>query len=186
MKNALQISHEIIKCYLKDGDIAVDATSGNGNDTLYLAELVGDKGKVYAFDIQKVAINTTLEKLKKNKLEERVELINDGHQYMDDYISSEVQVIVFNLGYLPGGDHNIGTKPESTIQAIDKSLELLKVGGIVMMVIYYGGDSGFTEKAAVLDYIEKLDYKKYTVLMMNYANWINNPPIAVCIEKVAY
>lgn len=183
-KNALSISHEIVTKYLAEGDFAIDATAGNGNDTLLLAKLVGDKGKVYAFDIQEIAIHNTCKRLKENKLEHRVQLINNGHQFMDKYISDKVKVVMFNLGYLPGGNHLIATKPQNTITAIDTSLKLLKEGGIIMMVIYYGGDSGFAEKNAIINHIKKLDYKKYSVLVMDYINWINCPPIAVCIEKL--
>jgi hypothetical protein len=87
------------------------------------------------------------------------------------------------LGYLPKGDHSIGTKADSTIEALNKSMELLMVGGIVMMVIYYGGDSGFEERDAVLEYIKTIECRKYTVLVSDFVNQINCPPIAVCIEK---
>lgn len=184
-KNPLSISHEIVTRYLAEGDIAVDATAGNGNDTIFLAEIVGIKGKVYAFDIQNAAIENTREKLKTNNLQNRVVLINDGHQFIDKYVPPGVKVIMFNLGYLPGGNHQIATKPESTIVAIKNSLDVLKVGGIIMMVIYYGGDSGYVEKDAVLDYIRLLDNKKYSVLVMDFVNWLNCPPISVCIQKIS-
>ena len=103
---------------------------------------------------------------------------------MDQYVSHPVKVVMFNLGYLPGGDHNIGTKGATTIEAIEKSLSLLVKNGIVMIVIYYGGDSGFDEKEAVLEFLASLDCKKYSVLMHHFINQINCPPIAVCIEKL--
>ncbi len=184
MKNALGIAHEIARKHIKIGDIVIDATAGNGNDTLLLAKLVGDKGKVYAFDIQKAAIINTKEKLRSHGLECRVRLINDGHQYMDRYISENISLVMFNLGYLPGGNHQIATKADSTIKALKISLNLLQLGGIIMMVIYQGGHSGFTEKDAIMEYLGKLNYNRYTVLAMDFLNWINYPPIAVCIEKI--
>lgn len=184
-KNALSISHEIVSNCLSEGDISVDATAGNGNDTIFMAKLVGEKGRVYSFDIQERAIETTREKLIKNNFEGRVTIIKDGHQFMDKYVPFGIKVVMFNLGYLPGGNHFIATKPENTIAAIEKSLKLLQTGGIVMMVIYYGGDSGFVEKDAVISYIKSLDYKKYSVLVMDFVNWINCPPISVCIEKIS-
>lgn len=184
-KNALHISHEIIKNVVNQGDIVVDATAGNGNDTLFLANLIGDNGKVYAFDIQEKALKNTNIKLIDKKIIHRVELICDGHQNMDKYVPKGVKAVMFNLGYLPGGDHFISTQAENTIAAIEKSLKLLQVKGIIMMVIYYGGDSGFDEKNAVMEYIKSLDYKNYSVLVMDYINWVNCPPIAVCIEKIA-
>ncbi len=183
-KNPLSISHEIVSKYLSQGDTAVDATAGNGNDTVFIARLIGDKGKVYAFDIQNSAVENTRKKLIINNLTSRVKLINDSHQFMDKYVPPGIKVVMFNLGYLPGGDHRIATKPESTIIAIKKSLNLLQIGGIIMMVIYYGGDSGFMEKDAVMSFIRQLDYKKYSVLVMEFVNWLNCPPISVCIEKI--
>ncbi|MCK9216574.1 MAG: methyltransferase domain-containing protein [Firmicutes bacterium] len=184
MKNALSISHEIISKHLKEGDTAVDATAGNGNDTLLMAKLVGNTGIVYAFDIQDNAIERTRKILNENELEHRVELIKSGHQYMDKYVINEISAVMFNLGYLPGGDHKIATKPGNTITALKTSLKLLKIGGIITIVVYYGGDSGFVEKDAVLKYAKQLDYKKYAVLMMDFINWINCPPILLYIRKL--
>ena len=144
-----------------------------------------DLGKVYAFDIQEIALKNTYMKLVENNMNHRVQLINDDHQYMDKYVPYGVKAVMFNLGYLPNGDHSIATEYRNTIAAIEASLKLLQIGGIIMIVIYYGGDSGFDEKDAVIKYISLLDYKKYSVLMMDYINWINCPPIAVVIEKIA-
>lgn len=183
LSNSLAISHEIIKRIVKPGDTVVDATMGNGNDTLLLAGLVGDKGMVYSFDIQESALESTRKKLEKAGIEGYVKLILDGHQNIDRYVPKGIRAVMFNLGYLPKGDHSIGTKADTTIEALNKSMELLMVGGIIMMVIYYGGDSGFEEKDAVLQYIKTIDCRKYTVLVSDFVNQINCPPIAVCIEK---
>jgi hypothetical protein len=110
-------------------------------------------------------------------------LIMDGHQNIDHYVTKGIRAVMFNLGYLPKGDHNIGTKADTTIEALKKSMELLVAGGIIMMVIYYGGDSGFDEKEAVLEYVKTIDCRKHIVLVSDFVNQINCPPIAVCIEK---
>ncbi|KNY25363.1 rRNA methylase [Pseudobacteroides cellulosolvens ATCC 35603 = DSM 2933] len=102
IKNCLGQSHEIVDMVVKEGDTVVDATAGNGNDTVFLAKLVGEKGKVYAFDIQEMALQKTREKLVSQGLTQRVELIRDGHENMSKYISEPVSVVMFNLGYLPG------------------------------------------------------------------------------------
>ncbi|HYE80549.1 MAG TPA: class I SAM-dependent methyltransferase [Clostridia bacterium] len=183
LSNSLAISHEIVKKVVKEGDTVVDATMGNGNDTLLLAGLVGDKGKVYSFDIQDTALRNTGKKLKDAGMEGYVELIKDGHQNIDRYVPKGIRAVMFNLGYLPKGDHSIGTKAETTMEAMKKSMELLMTGGIIMMVIYYGGDSGFDEKEAVLEYVKTIDCRRYTVLVSDFVNQINCPPIAVCIEK---
>lgn len=184
LKNSLHISHDLVGQVVKPGDIVVDATMGNGNDTLFLANLVGDNGKVYAFDVQELALANTQKKLVEAGVFQRAELILDGHQNIDKYVPQGIKAVMFNLGYLPKGDHSIGTKAESTIAAIEKCLELICKEGVVMVVIYYGGDSGFEEKNAVMEYFKSLDCKKFAVLVHDFVNQINCPPIAVCIEKI--
>ena len=169
---------------VQPGDIVVDATMGNGNDTLFLAKLVGDEGKVYAFDIQPLALENTQKRLAESGVAHRAQLIMEGHQNLDRYVPKGIKAVMFNLGYLPKGDHSIGTRADSTIQAIEKSLELLCKEGIIMIVVYYGGDSGFEEKNTVMEYFKGLDCKKYSVLVQDFINQINCPPIAVCIEKM--
>lgn len=175
----------MVEKVVRRGDIVVDATMGNGNDTLFLARLVGDKGRVYAFDIQERALQNTRKRLQDAGVDSFVELIKDGHQNIDRYIDKGVRAVMFNLGYLPKGDHSIGTKADTTIEALKKSMELLMIGGIIMMVIYYGGDSGFDEKEAVLQFVRTIDCRKFTVLVSDFVNQVNCPPIAVCIEKFA-
>jgi len=182
--NSLTQSHQYIERFVEPGDIVIDATAGNGNDTVFLAKLVGEKGRVFAFDIQKIAIEKTREKLTTLGLMDRVELVNDGHENLDKYINSNVKAVMFNLGYLPGGDHKVGTKAETTICAIEKAMELLAIGGLISIVIYHGGDSGFEEKNKVMEYIAQIDPKKYTVMKTEFINQPNCPPILVCIEKI--
>ena len=90
---------------------------------------------------------------------------------------------MFNLGYLPGGDHSIATKFETTAKAITQSMNLLSPGGLISIGVYYGGDSGFEEKNALMEWIKTIDYKAYTVLVLDYVNRPKCPPIAVMIEK---
>lgn len=180
LKNCLGLSHEYIKKVLKEDDIAVDATCGNGHDTILLSELVGDSGHVYGFDIQKEAIESTKNKLGQNS---NVTLILDGHENMESYINCEVSAIMFNFGYLPGGDHNKATKKETSISAINAGLRLLKKGGLITLCIYSGGDTGFEEKNAIVEFLKELDPKKYAVLSHDFINQKNSPPMLVCIEK---
>lgn len=183
LKNSLAQSHVVVSSIVKPGDHVVDATAGNGNDTVFLAKLVGEEGRVYSFDIQELALKATEKKLVDQKLIDRVKLIHDGHEKMHNYIQSPVKAIMFNLGYLPGGDHSIGTKGYTTIQAIKSAMELITVHGIVSIVVYYGGDSGFDEKNEVMEFIKTIDCKAFTVMKTDFVNQINCPPIFVCIEK---
>ncbi|HOV27623.1 MAG TPA: class I SAM-dependent methyltransferase [Pseudobacteroides sp.] len=184
IKNCLGQSHEIVERIVKEGDTVVDATAGNGNDTVFLAKLAGESGKVYAFDIQERALSKTKEKLEDQGIAHRVELIRDGHENMGKYISGPVSVVMFNLGYLPGGDHSICTRFETTKSAVEAAMGLLKKNGLIVMVVYYGGDSGFEEKDALMDYIKTIDYKKYSVLKSEFVNQPNCPPLLVIIEKI--
>lgn len=185
LRNSLGWSHEIIKQAVAKGDTVVDATAGNGNDTAFLASLVGEGGRVYAFDIQEQAIEKTGQKIGELGLADRVTLIKDGHQNMDLYIKEKVKAVMFNLGYLPGGDHSVGTKGETTMAAVGKAMELVAVNGIVSVVVYYGGDSGFEEKEQVMKFFEEIDRKRFNVMKVDFINQVNCPPILVCIEKLS-
>ena len=175
---------EIIRSQAKKGGLYIDATMGNGNDTLMLCELAGEIGEVFAFDIQEQAIAMTKELLTEHGYTKRIHLIHDGHENMDKYVKdSSADVICFNFGYLPGGDHHIATKSNTSIVAIDKGLEILKKGGMMSLCIYSGGDTGFEEKEQVLNHLQTLPAKQYTVIVNEYFNRKNNPPIPVFIFK---
>lgn len=177
--------HHFLEDHVQPGDICIDATMGNGNDTALLSKLAGEKGRVVAFDIQQLALDNTNEKLQKEGCPENFELVLASHETMGDYAQENtVSCITFNLGYLPGGDHAKATKGESSIRAIETGLALLKKKGLMTVCIYSGGDSGFEEKDAVLSYLRALDGKKYLVIVSEYANRPNNPPIPVLIVKM--
>lgn len=182
--NSVELSKRVCELKLQDGDIAVDCTMGNGNDTAFLCHLVGENGKVYAFDIQESAIINTREKLLKLGVLERAKLILDGHENLDQYVKESVKLIIFNLGYLPKGDHKITTKKETTLEAVKKSLDLLGPNGIILLVVYPGHISGKEEKEVLESFTSKLNQKEYTVAKLNFLNQVNNPPELICIEKV--
>lgn len=176
------ITEYYIENFIHPGDTAVDATMGNGNDTLKLCRAVGENGKVYAFDIQKSAIESTSEKLSKENIL-NAKLILDSHTSMDKYVNEKVSCVIFNLGYLPGGDHSVCTKGDTSIEAIEKSLSLISEKGFVSVTIYYGKNSGTEEKDAVMKYLKAIDHKEYTVVVHDFLNRPNNPPITVIITK---
>ena len=177
--------HHFLEEHVQPGDICIDATMGNGNDTVLLSKLAGESGRVIAFDIQQMALEHTKERMEKEDCPENYELILASHETMNGYAQENtVSCITFNLGYLPGGDHTKATKGESSIRAIETGLCLLKKKGLMTVCIYSGGDSGFDEKEAVLSYVRNLDSKKYLVIMTEYVNRPNNPPIPVLIIKL--
>ena len=180
-----EIVHEAIKPHVTEGGLCIDATAGNGNDTLYLAKLVGVEGQVIAFDIQEDAVANTEKRLQEQDMSERAKVVLDSHVNMASYAKENtVDCIVFNLGYLPGGDHKMAKQANSSIEAMNVALKLLKKKGLLSVTIYSGGDSGFEEKDAVLSWLRQLDQRKYLVLVTEYYNRQNNPPIPVRIIKL--
>ena len=179
--------HHFIRQQVKDGDICIDATAGNGRDTEVLCELVGESGKVYAFDIQEVALENTRSRLEKAGLLGPVRLVLAGHEQMlqrvDKSECGEVSCVVFNFGYLPGGDYRIATKPATSILAIEMALNLVRKGGLVSLCIYSGGDTGFEEREEILAWLKALDSKRYIVIVNEFYNRDNHPPLPVLIVK---
>lgn len=181
----MEYTHHFIKQHVQEGDICVDATAGNGNDTVFLCELVGDSGKVFAMDIQPVAVEHTKTLLQEKQLSDRAEVLLASHVNMEQYAKeATVACVVFNLGYLPGGDHKLATKGNTSIEAMEAALRLLKKNGLLSVTIYSGGDSGFEEKELVLNWLKNLDSKKYLVITSEYYNRPNHPPMPVQVIKL--
>ncbi|QCX32627.1 SAM-dependent methyltransferase [Caloramator sp. E03] len=176
---ATGMAKNLIEKKLNSEDIVVDATLGNGNDTLFLSGIV-KYGKVYSFDIQKVAVDNFNIILKKNNIS-NVILINDGHENMDKYITDGVKAVMFNLGYLPKGNKNIVTKPETTIAALEKGLKLLLPGGLITIVAY-PHEEGKKEREYILKYLKELSPKKYSIMEVSFINR-EEAPCLIAIEK---
>ena len=184
LQRVLQYAQHLLATSVTNGDTVIDATAGNGHDTLFLANLVGDQGHVFAFDVQQQAIEATSKRLNEANVRHRATLILDGHENILNYISTPVAAAIFNLGYLPGSNHEIITKPNTTIQAIESILSLLKVEGIIVLVIYHGHDGGKMERDEVINYVSNLPQKYFHVLKYQFLNQKNDPPFVVAIEKV--
>lgn len=184
LQRVLQYAQQLLKDSIDEGDTVVDATAGNGHDTLFLAQLVGDNGQVYAFDIQKEAVDATLLRLLDHGLEHRALVLNKGHEDVAQYVHKPVAAAIFNLGYLPGSNHDIITKPATTTQAIEDLLKLLKVGGLIVLVIYHGHPGGREERDTVMDYVSRLPQKHVHVLKYEFLNQQNDPPFVIALEKM--
>lgn len=179
MKKPLEMAHDFLAQVITKDDVVVDATMGNGHDTVFLAQLAG---QVYAFDIQEQALANTQEKLEKLGLQ-HVQLILDGHQHVNQYVET-LKAAIFNLGYLPTADKSIITKPHTTIEALEKLCQMLVKGGRIAIMIYYGHEGGDIERDAVMDYVSQLPQQEYTATIYRTLNQINNPPFLVMIEKL--
>lgn len=170
---------------VRPGDLCIDATMGNGNDTLLLSHLCGPEGQVLSFDIQEAALINTKERLLHADAPSNYTLILDSHTNMEKYASpGSVSCIVFNFGYLPGGDHEKATQKDTSLKALAQSLSLLKKGGLLSLCIYSGGDSGFEERDAVLSWLKALPSRQYLVIKSDYYNRPNHPPIPVLVIKL--
>lgn len=144
--------------------MAVDATCGNGHDTVFLAALCSEMGRVLSFDTQKNALDVTLEKLKTSNLESLVRLINDGHENIADYVNEDsVDVFIFNLGYLPGSDKKITTNAHTTLKALNSAIKLLSAGGIITVLCYQGHKNGKYESDKVKEWLGKLNKNRFEV-----------------------
>ena len=179
MKRPLEMAHDFLAQVITQEDIVVDATMGNGHDTLFLAKLAK---QVYAFDIQEQALEKTSQRLQEAGLT-NAELILQGHETVDQFVT-EVKAAIFNLGYLPSADKSIITQPQTTLEALDKLCQMLVKGGRIAIMIYYGHEGGDIERDAVLDFVSQLPQQEYTATIYRTLNQVNNPPFLVMIEKL--
>jgi len=145
------LAHEFAAGFIGRGDLVIDATCGNGHDTLQLARLVGPHGKVLAFDIQPAALAETACRLKSEGLDDgRVQLIEGCHTTMAEHAApAGAALVVFNLGYLPGGDHALTTAAGTTVVALDAAVRVLRSGGLLMVTCYPGHPEGAREAEVV-------------------------------------
>lgn len=177
----------ILEKAINTGDVVVDATLGNGHDTQYLADLVGETGRVFGFDVQEEAILSSKARLEQHGLLERVTIFHNGHEQLGEMIPAEhhgkITAAIFNLGYLPGSDKTIVTKPATTISAIEQLLEMLAPEGIIVLVIYHGHEEGAVERDALMEYVHRIDQNQAHVLQYLFINQQNHPPYIVAIEK---
>lgn len=181
MIDLLKVEKDFILPHIKQGGICVDFTCGNGNDTLFLSKEIGENGKVYAFDIQKQAIDNTKALLEKNG-SNNVELILDSHSNVKKYVKDKICVGMFNLGFLPGSNKEITTMRDTTLEAIISSLELLDKDGAILIAVYPGHEEGEKEGEMIREYLSFADRRVYCVSCFKI---INSPtsPFFYLIEK---
>ena len=173
--NISDLSHYIIKNFVLDKNIAIDGTLGNGYDTDFLSSLFS---KVYSFDIQEEACNNYIDKNIEN-----VEVINDSHHLFKKYITEKVDCIMYNLGFLPGGNKDITTLHETSLESIKEGLDILNNGGIMTICVYRGHNEGKIEETCILDYLKNLPKNQFGVMVQSYLNRQNVSPLLVVVEK---
>lgn len=183
LRNARYLARDLLDTLLRPGDAAVDATMGNGHDTLYLAQKVGEKGRVWAFDVQQAALDATKKRLEDGGCAGRVRLILDSHANMAAYVDEPPAAILFNLGWLPTGDHCVTTRTDSTLAAVSAAMELVRPGGLVSVCIYPGHAEGAREKLALRQMLEEADIHRFNVLWCEFANQRQDSPKLALIQK---
>ena len=183
LRGPVPLSHLLIHQFVRSGDHVIDATCGNGHDTLLLAGLVGASGTVWAFDIQQRAIDETAARIAKAGYSNNTELIHAGHETIATHCTGPVTAVVFNLGYLPGGNRDLITRPESTLAGIEQSLEILAVGGIITITVYPGHDGGGQERAALENRMPHLAPNDFHVWRMGQMNVPVEAPYSMLIQK---
>lgn len=167
------------------GATVIDATVGNGHDTIFLAELVGPQGHVIGFDVQAAALQRTATQLTLTGLTQRVALHLTGHEHVGEYLQPTTSIAgaIFNLGYLPGGDKTQITSATTTLSAVKTILPHLIRGGRLILVVYSGHPGGQREAQAVHQFCTELPQKTYQVLQYGFINQIHHPPYLLAIEK---
>ncbi|MDF2569824.1 MAG: putative rRNA methylase [Sporomusa sp.] len=182
--NAVVMAQRFLRPRLTNADLVLDATVGNGKDTLFLVENIPSTALAWAFDIQPQALTNAHELLTKHGVAHKARFVLDSHKHINKYINQPLDAAMFNLGYLPGGDHTISTHPDSTIQALIHALHLLRAGGIITIAAYPGYEHGRLECHAIQEYLTGLNQKQITVACWSIVNQKNTPPVLYIIEKM--
>lgn len=182
--NILNVTRYLLINKVKAASNIVDATAGNGRDTLFLAQNSPADATVWAFDIQEAALQKTKQLLIDHQLISKVQLILDSHAHISRHISGSVDLAMFNLGYLPGASHQITTNYLSTIEAVRQILDILSVGGVISLVAYPGHAEGCQENIALQRFFLELPANIFTVNQWQIINHVSSPPVFYLIEKV--
>lgn len=183
--NPVKAAKAILLSKLKTAKVAVDATCGNGYDTLFLAQNTPLEAEILAFDIQESAIKATERLLLQEDLLYKVKLHHESHANIQHYLNGAgIDAAMFNLGYLPGDDHNIVTKTTSTMLAVKAVMEALNAGGVLSIAAYPGHQEGAREENELHTFLAALPYKSFNIIRLEMLNHINNPPVLYMLEKV--
>ena len=183
LRGAVPLSHFYLRQRVRPGDTALDATCGNGFDTLLLAQLAGEGGRVWGFDVQPRAIAATRLLLQREGCPDTVQLFEASHERLAEFVPAGLRAAVFNLGYLPGGG-TLVTDPRTTVSALGQAAGLLAPEGIITVSLYTGHEGGPEEAAAVQEWGASLDPREFNVWC---SRQLNRPPVApylVLVERI--
>ena len=176
MIDLLGLEKEFLSAHIKKGGVAVDFTMGNGHDTAWLSKAVGAEGKVYAFDIQEKALESTRNTLKEENCPDNCTLICDSHSNVLSYVKEKICVGVFNLGYLPGsGNKALTTLRPTTKKAVEAAISLLDRDAIVLIAVYPGHEEGKLEGEMLDEMLTQYDRRQICVSKFKLVNSPTSP-----------
>ena len=179
-----RFAHKLIKEKFDTVKYGVDATCGNGNDTLFLAGMCDIDGMIFSFDVQNEALDNAEKLLADNNLYTGVMLINSGHENMEKLIKSKVDVVMFNLGFLPNSESKICTLSKSTISALNSSNNLLRAGGMITVLCYPGTDEGKKETEDVRNWLDEKDNFEFRISEYLSEKPDDTTPVLYLLEKL--
>lgn len=184
MTDLLTLQKSFITAHLKEGDVCADFTMGNGHDTAFLSKTVGEGGKVYAFDIQPYALESTKKTLESEGCFQNYTLILDSHHNARNYINEKIKAGMFNLGYLPGSGHKeLTTKRETTLPAVKNAIEMLDSDGILLIAVYPGHKEGELEGEMLKEYLSSLSRFEMSISKFQIINSPTSPYFFIVEKK---
>ena len=183
MIDLLDLQKHFILTHLKEGDVAVDFTMGNGHDTEFLSKTVGEAGHVYAFDIQEAALISTAKNLENAGCVKNYTLIHDSHHNVKNYVDRPIKAGMFNLGYLPGSDKTVTTMRATTLPAIEAAIDLMDRDAIILVAVYPGHQEGEEEGKLICEYLSSLSRHKVCATRINILNSPTSPFFIIIENK---
>lgn len=180
----LDLQKKFILSHLREGDLAVDFTMGNGHDTEFLSKTVGENGRVVAFDIQQLALDNTAKRLRESGCPENYRLILASHDRAPEFVTEPIKVGMFNLGYMPGsGNKALTTMRKTTLPAVANAVGMLGSDAILLVAVYPGHAEGEAEGRELEAYFSTLSRYKYCVGQFRMLNSPTSPYFMICETK---
>lgn len=182
--SAVRLVHRLLAGMLAPGGLYLDATCGNGHDTLFLCGLAGPKGRVIGLDIQPAAVRATNALLARNGMEAIGRAVEADHRDLARFAPpGSADCVMFNFGWLPGASHAVHSQADNSLRALQAGLDALRPGGVLSAILYSGKVIGDSEKRAAVDFFRSLPLTRYTVLICEFANWAKDAPLPCLVIK---
>ena len=183
MVDLLELQKEFLRKHIGKGSVVCDFTAGNGHDSEFLSNTVGETGRLYAFDIQSAACESTKNHLAESGCPQNYTIINDSHANCKEYVHEKINAGMFNLGWLPGSDRKVTTRRESTLKAVNAAIELLAPDGIILVAVYPGHEEGTLEGEMLDNELSCLDRRKICVSKFRIINSPTSPYFFIIESK---